>query len=566
MATERKMMANASLFYNCFLMGILSCTTAVQGQSDEVPIISACTGISDGQFLYFFGGIKIDGSGVLLKKQTASYNPAKTLIVDPTDENQILFWVDEQETPWDDPLAFPLVHYDPWGDKMYIYGGSHSGIPQNALWMYDPALRTWHEIQKTEPWPEPLNNANLVGLDNGFVLLGGRNVQNQKNEKVWLYDLTQNLWKQYPDLPASSDYNDGVAAPLNGHEFMIWGGNGYDDGYTIWTMNVTDPVPTWKSKVSTPATLDGPMPVKTSAPAVGINRSQPRGPLHGIPNTEEIVVMGGYDNQGRDIEQIFHLAVKYMQWTRGLDPPDMKNYSATASGDRFWSYGGYVPNVGHTNDLSSYDWNSYSWKLYDPRKGNPFDNNIRIAFYVQDAWTMTGGLTLTTGIRYESETHQGYRVAKARVNGTKSGEPNWQIIQKLDKDSTSFTDTLELDGMTYLYRVCAYNVTGNSEWSEPVSIVASSTPPGIQKQMMEMRQMFDPVHPGQITLQMSSEFPGTHKLNIYSADGKLLSAEQIELSQELRIISTAPHTTYTPGIYIAVLTGQSHTMTIKIIN
>ncbi len=67
----------------------------------------------------------------------------------------------------------------------------------------------------------------------------------------------------------------------------------------------------------------------------------------------------------------------------------------------------------------------------------------------------------------------GYRVHKSE-DGT-----SFSIVAELDQNSTSYTDEAIADNQTYYYKVNAFNVIGNSEFSETITVNVPNTPPSL---------------------------------------------------------------------------------------
>ncbi len=66
----------------------------------------------------------------------------------------------------------------------------------------------------------------------------------------------------------------------------------------------------------------------------------------------------------------------------------------------------------------------------------------------------------------------GYKIERSINNNG-----NWMLIDSLSENSTSFTDTGLLDGTRYYYRIFAYNIAGNSSYSNESAGATKLIPP-----------------------------------------------------------------------------------------
>jgi hypothetical protein len=85
--------------------------------------------------------------------------------------------------------------------------------------------------------------------------------------------------------------------------------------------------------------------------------------------------------------------------------------------------------------------------------------------------TAQAGLQCSLAWADNSSDETGFRLERREGTGT------WVTVTTLAAGATTFLDTGLTDGASYSYRVCAFNATGDSGWSNQPSIVAFSTAP-----------------------------------------------------------------------------------------
>jgi hypothetical protein len=93
------------------------------------------------------------------------------------------------QTPWPRPRRGAAMAYDPYGGRVFLYGGASETGLLGDLWSWNGS--TWQEVSRTSPWPEPRVKASLAfdARNERLVVLGGTLVDDA------LEPLTQEVWE-----------------------------------------------------------------------------------------------------------------------------------------------------------------------------------------------------------------------------------------------------------------------------------------------------------------------------------------------------------------------------------
>jgi N-acetylneuraminic acid mutarotase len=157
------------------------------------------------------------------------------------------------------------------GGKLYIFGGYNVTTPNylatTAAESYDPSSDTWTSIADV---PQPLTHAGIASDGTSIYLAGGyltdysTGQQTFGNSNVWRYDIASNTWSAFVPLPAPVAAGTLVLLGTQLHFF-----NGVDPSRTgqteHWVLDLTNPNPQWTDSTPVPfsrnhvvgAALDG---------------------------------------------------------------------------------------------------------------------------------------------------------------------------------------------------------------------------------------------------------------------------------------------------------------------
>lgn len=132
-----------------------------------------------------------------------------------------------------------------WNDKGLIFGGINcDGIYLNDLWLFDPLLSSWTEIDALPSSGRAGSEHFIIG--DSLYIVGGKNDSGILSE-VWSYDLVNGEWSQKTDFPDNGVWR-GLSFAWNQNGFAGYGLNSLSDLNTgIFTYDpltqIWSPVP-----------------------------------------------------------------------------------------------------------------------------------------------------------------------------------------------------------------------------------------------------------------------------------------------------------------------------------
>lgn len=147
--------------------------------------------------------------------------------------------LDETKNAWRKVAELPIPLSETVGavinGKIHLAGGRSPQSKQNGQWqhstdtaahfVFDPLNYTFSQAK---PLPSPRNSAATVVTDNGWVVIGGRQIGGNNLTDVLIYDVDNNNWRSLPPLPEA---RAGHAAALKGDYIYIFGGEHHSGVY-----------------------------------------------------------------------------------------------------------------------------------------------------------------------------------------------------------------------------------------------------------------------------------------------------------------------------------------------
>ena len=109
--------------------------------------------------------------------------------------------------------------------KMYVYGGTYNGTPQDKLYIYDTTSNTW---SSGPSGPYAVSGHSAVYIDGKMYVYGG-NINGTRSNKLLIYDILSNSWSSGPVGPVALTGHS--AGQLSGNMY-IYGGQEWD-GYSV---------------------------------------------------------------------------------------------------------------------------------------------------------------------------------------------------------------------------------------------------------------------------------------------------------------------------------------------
>ena len=105
-----------------------------------------------------------------------------------------------------------------WNDKIYVFGGSNSGVYSNRLYEFDPQSDSWTRLPDME---EAKQTSGRI-IDGVLYVFGGYN--GSVSKRIDAYDIQSSSWEKMADMPV------GISAHATvGHCKYVWLVGSYDN-------------------------------------------------------------------------------------------------------------------------------------------------------------------------------------------------------------------------------------------------------------------------------------------------------------------------------------------------
>jgi N-acetylneuraminic acid mutarotase len=171
-----------------------------------------------GRRILLFGG---DGKGIgnQVKNELWSFDPASKT------------W--EQLQPQGAIPPVRNVHGTTWDSQrelMWIFGGKSGNFDEglNDLWKYDPAANRWEQIPRSDPWPPPRQDLSLlfIPLDGKLYMHGGWTASDHGANffnDLWQFDPDTATWQEMSAPEQNRMRHAAVWDPIR-EQMLIFGG------------------------------------------------------------------------------------------------------------------------------------------------------------------------------------------------------------------------------------------------------------------------------------------------------------------------------------------------------
>jgi hypothetical protein len=257
-------------------------------------------------------------------------------------------------------------------DKVLFFGGFDYSTCFNETWIFDLS-----EDKLTQVYPtiSPTGRydcavSSVYGTDK-VLLFGGAYKQGKFND-TWIYDLSDNNWKQkFPANSPSNRSNARMACIYNTKDLVLFGGNYWTKPKTYyyndtWLYNYTKNTWTQKSPVN--------------SPNIGWGYS-----LTSVHNTDKLVYYGGIDIVNETYSKIWIYDHSTNTWTKKTQPSSPSDIVGHAAANVFGTdkivfFGGREALVNNRfNETWIYDLSANNWLKKEP-KNSPYNSkNHRIS-------------------------------------------------------------------------------------------------------------------------------------------------------------------------------------------
>ena len=109
---------------------------------------------------------------------------------------------------------------------MLVFGGFVDGGERtNDLWTYSFAQNTWTLLKPKGLLPKARASHSAVIRGNTMIIFGGCDLDNEKLNDLWIYDLLSNTWQEIQTDPVNSPLpRSGHSASMAGERMMVFGG------------------------------------------------------------------------------------------------------------------------------------------------------------------------------------------------------------------------------------------------------------------------------------------------------------------------------------------------------
>ncbi len=232
------------------LLALLPATTALTQGGDWEELFPdpapapryGHTMVAMGSNIFLFGGMV----------QTGSSPSAAPLSQVPQNDlwafnSRELSWIELAST--NTPSARFSHTANAWGGRMYMFGGVDSS--NNALgdlWTYEHVASDWQQLAVGKPGPpaRKLHSSAMIEADGKFVLIGGKDQNDNPLSDVWVYDPFTDAWQQKTSYPGGGLYD--FATSVYGNKVYIMGKDNnqmgvYDVGADTWSNITVTPAP-----------------------------------------------------------------------------------------------------------------------------------------------------------------------------------------------------------------------------------------------------------------------------------------------------------------------------------
>lgn len=139
------------------------------------------------------------------------------------------------------------------GDKLYVMGGRGNRPVQ----VYDASLNSWITLA---PMPVQLHHFQPVVLNNHIYVIGAftGSFPNERNvQDIYRYDLENDFWEIFGQLPAARLRGSAAAAVYNGKIYLLGGNNsGHTGGFVAWLDEYEPETDTWTTLEDAPNARD----------------------------------------------------------------------------------------------------------------------------------------------------------------------------------------------------------------------------------------------------------------------------------------------------------------------
>ena len=143
---------------------------------------------------------------------------------------------------------FHEMVYDPTGDRVILFGGGTGPASLGDTWAYDYNSDTWTALATEGPAPRSYSSMTYDSARQRLILFGGVTGPSEEPlDDTWAFDLESHIWTELdPDNPPSARGWHAMAYDSDQDVVVMFGGGPRREAYTAetWIYDPTDE--TWR--------------------------------------------------------------------------------------------------------------------------------------------------------------------------------------------------------------------------------------------------------------------------------------------------------------------------------
>lgn len=401
----------------------------------SLPAVQFASMVTDGKYLYMFGGIADNkiSDNTLKKRLSPNSILLNDLSVGDPEQNK---WAKEEPIDGVKPEARTYQQAVLLRDNIVVFGGKNGGPILTDLWKYEIEKKTWTKIEQSGITPPGRLLPSLSTINDGLILVGGKGPQGEYVADCWYYNYQSNVWTQKANPPADVELDGHKSVNVNDNTVALWGGDNNTKVKEVWTYNINSN--TWTKNTTS-----------------GTGPQNKRGGFIMEKIDNKAYIGGGTENFTTKVNDFYSLNLATWEWTRLADMP-AKLFAASSSvlNGKLYVYGGNDENSQRSNKIYAYDPSTNQWsekkpeRVYLPKA----PTNLTLEY-------KNGMITLRW--KDNSMVEDGYVVKKS-----KKEKGVWEVPQvymllrdeeELDKITCEPPEELKFD-------IWAYNFAGESDY------------------------------------------------------------------------------------------------------
>ncbi len=160
-------------------------------------------------------------------------------------EERIWLTIDGNRTP--PPVSFGSLCYDPFGDRIILFGGGHVAEPDSdgravgytGTWEYNCEVGTWAPMDTGDNPPPRMCSRMVYDSRNNVMVVFGGDGQSLFRADTWIFDLKGDTWRKSKaeEVPEARAGHFTVYDPVTGW-VIIGGGYNQNELTDMWAYDI----------------------------------------------------------------------------------------------------------------------------------------------------------------------------------------------------------------------------------------------------------------------------------------------------------------------------------------